>query len=285
MNIFLVHLLWTVLLPLAVSGILYFVLRTFIPKLALPVAMVGAYLVTYVVVRPGWPSFPPKEYRDYIFIMAVVGLFWSLLEPYWRSNVIARWGLRTILVVGFLLLLLRNRFRSWSTLEDVVWLFGLAVFFLLSWWVLEGLVENPKPVLPVPAFLIALLVWIAVFSAMSATHGSSSMAQLGGVLASTVGTVMVLSWFLKVELNGYFSTAFIFILGTLLVCASVFPNPGIPIFAGIIIALSPLLLLAVRTTNTFRGHLLRMAVFAVPLLVMTTIFVVRFLATYNQPSF
>jgi hypothetical protein len=246
---------------------------------------VVAYLVTYVVVRPGWPSFPPKEYRDYIFIMAVVGLLWSFLEPYWRNNVVARWGLRAILVVGFLLLLLRNRFRSWSTLEDVLWLVGLAVFFLLSWWVLEGLVDNPKPVLPVWALLTAFIIWTAVFSAMSATHGSSSMAQLGGVLASAIGVVMVLSWFLNVELNTYFSTAFIFILGTLLVCALVFPNPGIPIFVGIIIALSPLLLLAVKATPTLRGHLLRLAVFAVPLLVMTVIFVVRFLATYNQPSF
>ena len=285
MNIFLVHLLWTVLLPLAVSGVLYFILRGFVPKLALPVAMVVAYLVTYVVVRPGWPSFPPREYRDYIFIMAVVGLIWSILEPFWRKNVITRWVPRAVVVVGFLLLLLRNRFRSWSTLEDVLWLLGLAIFFLLSWWVLEGLVENPKPVLPVWAFLIAFILWTAVFSAMSATHGSSSMAQLGGVLAAAVGVVMVLSWFLKVELNPYFSTAFIFILGTLLVCALVFPNPGIPIFAGIIIALSPLLLLVVKATPTLRGHILRLAVFALPLLVMTAIFVIRFLATYNEPSF
>ncbi len=285
MSIFLVHLLWTVLLPLAISGVIYFILRAVAPKLALPVAMTVAYLVTYVAVRPGWPSFPPKEYRDYIFIMAVVGLLWSFLEPYWNKNLIACWGLRAILVFGFLFMLLRNRFKSWSTVEDILWLLGLGLFFLVSWWLLENIVENPKPVLPVPAFLIALLIWIGVFSAMSATQGSSSMAQLGGALASALGIIMVVSWFLKVELNSYFSTAFIFILGTLLVCATVFPNPGIPIFAGIIIALSPLLLSVLKTADTLRGHVLRLAVFAVPLLVMTAIFVVRFLATYNQPSF
>jgi hypothetical protein len=285
MNIFLVHLLWTVLLPVAVSGVAYFILRTLTPKLALPVAIVLAYLVTYVVVRPGWPSFPPKEYRDYIFIMAVVGLVWTPLETYWNKNFMARWGLRTLLIFGFLFMLLRNRFKSWSAVEDILWTAGLGLFFLLSWWILESLVDTPKPVLPVPAFLITLLIWIAVFSAMSATQGSSSMAQLGGVLASAVGIVMVSSWFLKVELNSYFSTIFIFILGTLIVCATVFPNPGIPIFVSIILALSPLLLLAVKTASTLRGHILRMAVFAVPLLVMTAIFVIRFLATYNQPSF
>ncbi len=285
MNIFLVHLLWTVALPIVISGVVYFILRGITPKLAFPIAITMAYLATYVVVRPGWPSFPPKEARDYFFIMAIVGLIWGILEPYWNKNLLARWGLRVILVLGFLLLLLRNRLKSWSTLEDVLWLVGLGLFFLLSWWVLETLIDTPKPVLPVPALLIALLIWIAVFSAMSATQGLSSMAQLGGVLASAVGIVMALSWFLKVELNSYFVTPFIFILGTLLICATVFPNPGISIFASIIIALSPLLLLAVKTANTLRGHILRMAIFAIPLLVMTAIFAVRFIATYNQPSF
>jgi hypothetical protein len=90
---------------------------------------------------------------------------------------------------------------------------------------------------------------------------------------------------LKVEITPSFSTVFIFILGTLLVCATVFPNPGIPIYAGIPFALSPLLLRSVRTTNTLRGYILRIAIFALPLLVMAGIFVARFLATYNQPSF
>lgn len=285
MNIFLVHLLLTVTLPVVISAVLYLILRGIAPKLALPIAITLAYLGTYIAVRPGWPSFPPKEYRDYIFIMAVGGLVWSTLETYWNKNFMVCWGLRVLLIFGFLFMLLRNRFKSWSTLEDIVWTAGLGLFFLLSWWILEGLVDNPKPVLPVPAFLINLLIWIAVFSAMSATQGSSSMAQLGGVLAASIGIIMVSSWFLKVELNAYFSTIFIFIFGTLIVCATVFPNPGIPIFASIILALSPLLLLAVRTTGTPRGYILRMTVFAVPLLVMTAIFVIRFLATYNQPSF
>ncbi len=285
MNIFLFHLLITVLLPVAISGIFYFILRSIAPKLALSIAVTIAYLVAYVVVRPGWPSFPPKEARDYFFIMPVVGLLWGLLEPYWNKNVMARLGLRIILVFGFLLMLLRNRLKSWSTLEDILWVIGLGVFFLISWWILETLLDTPKPVLPVPALLIALLIWIAVFSAMSATQGSSSIAQLGGVLAAALGIIMVLSWFLKIELSPYFVTPFIFIFGTLLVCATVFPNPGIPIFASIIIAFSPLLLFAVKTASTLRGYILRIAIFAIPLVVMTTIFVARFIATYNQPSF
>jgi hypothetical protein len=285
MNIFLVHLLWTVLLPLVTSGVVYFIFRTFAPKHALPVAIGVAYLVTYVAVRPGWPSFPPKEYRDYIFIMGILGLVWGIIEPFWHKNVLARWGLRVILIFGFLLLLLQNRMKSWNTTEDILWVVGLGVFFLASWWLVEKLVDTTKPVLPVPAFLIALLIWLGIFSAMSATQGSSSMAQLGGAFAAALGIIMVGSWFLKVELTPYFSTVFIFTLGTLLVCATVFPNPGIPIFAAIIIALSPLLLLAVNMPNTVRGHALRIAVFALPLLIMTGIFVARFLATYNQPSF
>jgi hypothetical protein len=285
MNIFLYHLLITVLLPVGVSAITYFILRMFIPKFALPVAISIAYLVTYVVVRPGWPSFPPREARDYFFIMPIVGLIWAMVEPYWNKNIMARWGLRTILILAFLLMLLRNRMKSWSTTEDILWVAGLGVFFLISWWILETLLDNPKPVLPVPALLIALLILIAVFSAMSATQGSSSMAQLGGVLAAALGIIMVLSWFLKVELSPYFSTPFIFILGTLLVCATVFPNPGIPVFASIIIALSPLLLLAVQTPSSLRGHALRITLFAMPILLLTAIFVARFISTYNQPSF
>jgi hypothetical protein len=272
-------------MPVAISGIVYFILRNLTPKLALPIAVSIAYLTAYVVLRPGWPSFPPKEARDYFFIMPVVGLIWSIVEPYWNKNMITRWGLRIVLIFGFLLMLLRNRLKSWSTLEDILWVLGLGIFFLISWWILEKLLDNPKPVLPIPALFISLLIWIAVFSAMSATQGSSSMAQLGGVLAAAVGVIMLLSWFFKVELTSYFTTPFIFILGTLLVSATVFPNPGIPIFASIIIALSPLLLIAVNTANTLRGHIIRVSVFAVPLLIMTIIFVLRFIATYNQPSF
>lgn len=285
MNIFLYHLLLTVTLPLISSGVLYFVFRGFLPKLALPIAIAIAFLITYVAVRPGWPSFPPREARDYFFIVPVVGVIWSILEPYWNKQLILRWILRTLLIFAFLFMLLRNRFKSWSTVEDIVWFSGLGLFFLISWWILERLVERPQPLLPTPALLIALLIWIAVFSAMSATQGSSSMAQLGGVLAAALGIIMVLSWFLKLGLTPYFSTVFIFILGPLLVAATVFPNPGIPIFASIILALSPLLLLAVQTAKTIRDHVLRITVFAVPLIVMTIIYVIRFMATYNQPSF
>jgi hypothetical protein len=285
MNIFLVHLLWTVSFPLIISAVLYFILRGFIPKQALPIAVGIAYLATYVAVRPGWPSFPPKEYRDYIFIMGISGLVWGIVEPYWSKKTLLRWGVRIILIFDFLFLLLRNRMKSWSTLEGILWLAGLGVFFLASWWIIERLVNAEKPILPTPAMLIALLIWMGVFSAMSATQGSSSMAQLAGALAAALGSIMVLSWFLEVELNSYFSTIIMFILGTLMVCATVFPNPGIPIFAAIIIALSPLLLLAVNTASNLKGYALRIAVFAVPLLIMTGIFVVRFLATYNQPSF
>jgi apolipoprotein N-acyltransferase len=285
MNIFLVHLLWTVLLPLLSSAVIYFIIRAFASRQALPIAIGIAYLATYVAVRPGWPSFPPREYRDYIFIMGLVGLIWGIIEADWHKNLIARWTPRIILVFTFLLLLLKNRMKSWSTLEDILWVAGLGIFFLVSWWILESLVKAEKPALPTPAMLIALLIWIGVFSAMSATQGSSSMAQLAGAFAAALGIIMVLSWFLKVELTPYFSTLFIFILGTLLVCAVVFPNPGIPIFAAIFIALSPLLLLAVNTPNNLKGNILRIAVFAVPLVIMAGIFVARFLATYNQPSF
>lgn len=285
MNIFLYHLLITVLLPVGISAAVYFILRIFAPRLALPVAITLAYLITYVVVRPGWPKIPPREYRDYLFIMPVLALLWSILEPYWRKYTLVRWGLRLVLVTGFLLMLLRNRMKSWSSSEDMLWVAGLTLGFLACWWILERLIDRPKPIMPVPALLISLLIWVAVFSAMSATQGSSSMAQLGGVLAAATGVLMLLSCFLKVELNSYFSTVFMFVLSTLLICATVFPRPGIPIFASIMIALSPLLLLVVNTPQTLKGYSLRIAVFAAPLIIMAAIFVARFLATYNQPSF
>ncbi len=285
MNIFLVHLLWTVLFPLLVSGTVYLILRAFIPKHALPIAIVVAYLASYVVLRPGWPNFPPREYRDYIFILALAGLLWGLVEPLWNKNLLLRWALRATLVLGFLFMLLRNRMRSWSTTEDILWLGGLTLVFLISWWILEKLMDSPKPVLPAPALLLSLIIWIAVFSAMSATNGSSSMAQLAGALAASVGIIMLASFFYKVEVSPLFSSTFIFILGTLLICATIFPRPGIPVWAAILIALSPLFLIVVKAAPTLRGYSLRMAVFALPLLLMATVFVIGFLTSYNQPSF
>jgi hypothetical protein len=279
------HLLWTVLLPVVISGALYLSLKQFAPKVAVGIAVSIAYLGTYIAVRPGLPNFPPKEYRDYIFYLGMFGLVWGAVEPLWHKNRMARWGLRSIVLLGFLFLLLRNRLKSWEPLEGVLWIVGLGLFFLIAWGLLERLTTLRNPVLPTPVLLIAFIIWIAVASVLAATQGSSSMAQLAGALAASIGIIMLLSWFLNVELTPFFTTAFIFLLGTLVVCATVFPNPGIPVYAGIVFALSPLLLLAVNTKPTLTGYVLRLAIFALPILIMAGLFVAQFLATYNQPSF
>lgn len=284
--LFLRPLLLTILVPAITSGLLYLILRSFAAKVAAPIAVVVGYLAAYVAVVPGLPHFPPKEFKDYVFYLAAFGLIWGGLETLWRQNALLRWGLRALALLGFLLLALRNRFRTWETWESVMWMVGIIVVLLAAWWVLERLTTNSdsKPLLLSPiALFTALIIFITGSSVTIATSGSASYGQLGGTFAASVGAIMFLSWFLKVEVNAYLATTLLFVMAGLWLGGTVFAK--LPVLSAIILALSPLLLLFMRTTNTVVGNVMRLAVMVIPIALVIGYGVWQFILDSRQPTF
>jgi hypothetical protein len=282
--LFLRPFLLTVLVPLLTSGILYFIFRNFIPKLAAPLAITLGYLAAYVAVAPGLPNFPPLEFKDYIFYLAVFGLWWVGLESLWSKNTLLLWVLRTLALLGILSLVLRNRLRAWETWEIILWFGGITLILLVAWGVLERLTDSDSlAALPPAALYTALTLLIAGSSITTVTSGSASLGQLGGALAASVGALTLVSWFLKVEVTSYLGTVLIFLIGVLWFGGSVFAK--VPPLSATILALSSLVLLLVQTNNTLRGNLTRLVLFALPILLVTGYAIWQFILDTRQPAF
>jgi hypothetical protein len=283
--LFLRPLLLTIFVPAITSGILYLILRSFAAKIAAPIAIVIGFLAAYVAVVPGLPNFPPKEFKDYVFYLAAFGLVWGALETLWKKNLLLRFGLRALAFLGILLLVLRNRFRAWETWEIIAWLVGIIVVLQVAWWVLERLTDTKAeaPLIPTRILLIALVLFITGSSVAIALSGSASFGQLGGTLAASVGAVMFLSWFLKVEVNSHLGTALLFVLAGLWIGGAVFAK--LPALSAIVLALSPLGLLFVNPKNTLVGNVTRLAVLALPIAVVVGYAVWQFILDSRQPAF
>jgi hypothetical protein len=275
------QLLFTVVLPVVVSGGLYLLLRKSLPDLALVLAVIAGYLSGHLALQ-SLPKFPPSSLFHYFPYLALVALLWLGLEKLWAKNLLTRWGLRALILLASYVYMLRRIIQnSWQLWETVAWFVGLLLVLLLVWWVLERLSQGERPLLPPTFFLTALVILVVGSSITIATAGSSvSLGQLGGVLAASLGAVMVLSWFTKVEGTAYLATAFIFLQGTMWLGGATFSK--LPIILGVILALSLCLLLPIRTPQTFRNHVLRLLFFAIPIVAVVSFALVEFL---REPPF
>jgi hypothetical protein len=275
------QLLFTVILPVVVSGGLYLLLRKVLPELALTLAVIAGYLSGHVALQ-GLPKFPPSSLFHYFPYLALVAILWLGLEKLWAKNPVARWGLRSLILLASYVYMLRRIIQnSWQLWETVAWFVGLLLVLLLVWWVLERLSQGERPLLPPTFFLTALVILVVGSSITISTAGSSvRLGQLGGVLAASIGAVMVLSWFIKVEGAVHLATAFIFLQGTMWLGGATFSK--LPVISGVILALSLCLLLLLRTPQTFRSHLLRLVFFAIPIVVVVGFAVIEFL---REPPF
>ncbi len=272
--------LFTVVLPILVSAGLYLLLRNVISNFALAFAVIAGYLCGHLALQ-GLPKFPPSSIFHYLPYLALVAVLWLGLEQVWSKNPVARWGLRAlILLASFFYILRRIIQNSWQVWETIAWLAGILLVLLLVWWLLEQLSQGERPPLPPTLFLTALVILVLGSSITIATSGSVVLGQLGGVLAASVGAVMILSWFTKVEGTTYLATAFIFLQGTIWLGGTVFSK--LPIISALILALSLLLLLLIRTPKTFCHHLLRLVFFAIPIVVVAGFALVEFL---REPPF
>jgi hypothetical protein len=274
------QLIFTVVLPAIVSGGLYLLLRKVISNFALALAVIAGYLSGQLALQ-GLPKFPPSSIFHYLPYLALVAVFWLWLETLWSKNLMARWGLRALILLASYSYILRRIIQnSWQVWQTIVWLAGILLVLLLVWWVLEQLSQGERPPLPPALFLTALVILVMGSSVAVATSGSVVLGQLGGVLAASIGAVMILSWFAKIEGTAYLATAFIFLQGTMWLGGTVFSK--LPIISALILALSLLLLLLIRTPHTFRNHVLRLVFYALPIVAVAAFALVEFL---REPPF
>jgi hypothetical protein len=275
------QLLFTVVLPAVVSGGLYLLLRRAIPGLALVLAVVAGYISGQLALQ-GLPRFPPSSIFHYFPYLALLALLWLGLERLWTKNPVARWSLRCLVLLAVYFYMLRRIIQnSWQLWETLAWFMGILLVLLLVWRVLEQLSQRERPRrLPSTPFLTAVVILVLGSSITAATSGSVVLGQLGGVLAASIGVIMVLSWFTKVEGTEYLPTAFIFLQGSMWLGGTVFSE--LPVISALILALSLFLLLLIRTPHTFRNHLLRLVVFAIPIIAVAGFALIHFL---REPPF
>lgn len=266
----------TVILPFVVSGIAYFILRAIAPKIAVAGAVAAGYLAGHLALQ-GLPGLPPTSIFHALPYLAVTALILPALETFWSKQLVIKWAVRFVIFLGlFLFILLRVIQNNWQLWESLVWLAGLTLGLLMVWWVLEQLSQTEQS----PALLLTALVILAAGSSLTAlATGSVKLGQVGGALAASLGTIMLLSWFMKVEAIPYLVSVFIFVQGGLWLGATVFSKT--PVLSATILALSPLLLLFTR--RTFRQPLIRLVIFSVPIALVAGIALWIFMS--GEPAF
>jgi hypothetical protein len=268
------QLLFTVGVPAVVSGILYLILRTITPKASVPLAVAIGYISGHLALQ-GLPKFPPSTIFHYLPYLALGTLLWTLLERFWPKNLIARWSLRTLVLLALLLYMLRRIIQnSWQLWETILWLAGILLVFLVVWWLLERLSQGESALRP-PLFLTALVMLVTGSSITLAATGSVVLSQLAGVLAASIGAIIVLSWLMNIEVTPSLAAVFIFLQGGLWVGGAVFSK--LPVLSALILTLSPLLLLLIRPSHTLRNTLLRLVLFAIPIVAVAGFALIEFL--------
>ncbi len=140
------------------------------------------YLVGHVVINH-WPSMPPANTDDYLFVLAIaaaaVGLLESMRMPMWL-----RWCIRAVLAAAVSWFMLSNGFRSsHSAWVIAAWTAGPAAAIFVVWTLLERLAERRTG----PSIPLALSLMIAVASFYFFKGGSGKVAQLAGLLAASLG--------------------------------------------------------------------------------------------------
>jgi hypothetical protein len=270
MNPFLLQALYTILLPAVVSGVLYLVIRLFLPKFAAAIAVAIGYTAAHIAIQ-GVPRFPPSSINHFLPFFAVGSVLWAALESLWHSNIAARWITRTVLLLSLEFLIFQRIMQNrWEVWESVLWFSLTTLALLFVWHWLENLIsDTPKPAegsrTLSPRYLtVALIILTAGSSVMLGFSSNASAAQLGGALASALGAIMVLSWVMNVSLNPSLVALYTLLQGSLWISGAAFAS--VPILSALVMPLSSLVLFLIPSKPTLTSHLLRLAVFAVPVI-------------------
>lgn len=241
-----------VLLPAVVGGVLFLGLKGFAPRQAGAVALTGGFLAGFIGISGvGGLAFPPRSAQHWLPIVALLALGLGLLEPLYSKNLLARWGVRLVLLNLLLWQLFQGQInhpfpaRAWSP-ETILTNFALiTLVVVVFWWALDYLLDREYQGLEVdhtrsrailPTAFTLLLSGTAVSVVLSK---SAVMGQLVGGLTAAMGAVAVVAWLFKGGLGRSASPviAFIVVVPWLSVFALGFSVPTV-----LILALTPWLL-------------------------------------------
>ena len=191
-------LLFSLLLPALISGVVFFVAwRGWQPSAASPNGTWGGptaigfgYVVGHVGTI-GFPPFPAIEATQWLLYFGFAGILLGLLESRSRGHTLVRWGGR-LLFSGFIpwLLLHATLKYRWGTIEGMMWVVGLGALTLVFFLVLDTLTGRLSGVSS-PLILLIVTLGSSVVLVLS---GSALLGQLAGILASALGASLITAW-------------------------------------------------------------------------------------------
>ncbi len=187
---------YTILLPAILSGLVFVVARQLDVRRSIDgywgaaVALALGYIAGHIGTL-GTPAYPPVEATPWLVYIAVAGLVIGGIENNWRDKTWLTWGVRTVLLALMGWLLLRPLIAyTWSTVQSFGWVVGLVAYALALWATVERLGKDAPP----KRVGLLFMLWGTAQSIAIVVSQSAVLAQLQGVLVSTIGAAFVLAW-------------------------------------------------------------------------------------------
>lgn len=225
-----------------------------------PLGIGAGYLIGHVAINK-WPSLPPAQPTDYLFLIALAGILVGLADSF-RAPPAVRWTLRLALCAGVSWFTLSRGFRAEQPPSVVAaWTVGQAVALAAVWSLLERLAARRSG----PSIPLALSLLIAVAGAVFFKGGSAKLAQLAGVLAAALGGAALIALAApRVSPARGLLAVVIPVYGALILSMWQYPQPfGVPV----ILTGAPLLLWAAEWREPVTALLGRVLLALAPALV------------------
>lgn len=225
-----------------------------------PLGIGAGYLIGHVAINK-WPSLPPAQPTDYLFLIALAGILVGLAESF-RAPPAVRWTLRLALCGGVSWFMLSRGFRAEQPATVLAaWAVGQAAALAAVWSLLERLAARRSG----PSLPLALSLLIAVAGAVLLKGGSAKLAQLAGVLAAALGgTALIAMAAPRISPARGLLAVVVPVYGALILLMWQYPQPfGVPL----ILAGAPLLLWVAEGRETVTAVLGRVLLAVTPVLV------------------
>jgi len=149
-----------------------------------------AYLAGHVAIN-GWPELAPAESSRWLFHLVLAATLLAAAESSLDLGLLARLGLRAVLIGSLLWLTLRPLVRhTWSPTASTVWLVGLGAVGLVFLFSADKLARRG------PAALQSA-VWMATAAAgglVLLLSASARLGQMSGAVAAALFPAVVLAW-------------------------------------------------------------------------------------------
>ena len=183
-------LIWNLLAPASISALAMAVSRRLgrnspgssRGRWGVAIGLGVGYLAGHVGIL-GWPGFPPLEGHLWVAwfapASAILGTVLSSVAVRDRAS----WAIKGFFVAGLLGCVLGTKLeQGWTPGESAIWLGGLWIGLMATWWNLEAQAER----LSGPGWVVPLGLVAAGWAVVQGLSGGASLAQLDGVLASTL---------------------------------------------------------------------------------------------------